>query len=101
MGCVGSIDTSGTSMIEEVRENLDRRGLKLASANPGSEVIKKLDKSKCIETIEQDWIFLTIGEAVAACRFMLHASCFMLHMSKPDPTKIDDSDPQHSFLLQR
>lgn len=44
----------------------------LVLANPGSEVMKKLDKSKVLETIGQEWIFLTVGEAVAACNFMLH-----------------------------
>ncbi|PKI61529.1 hypothetical protein CRG98_018076 [Punica granatum] len=37
-----------------------------------SEVIKKLDKSKFIESLGQEWIYLTVGEAVAACNFMLH-----------------------------
>ncbi|RWW12678.1 hypothetical protein GW17_00023647 [Ensete ventricosum] len=43
-------------------------------ANPGSEVMKKLDKSKALETIRQQWIFLTVAEAVAACNsFSVHA----------------------------
>lgn len=42
-------------------------------ANPGSEVVKKLDKSEVLEAIGQEWIFLTVGDAVAACNFMLHA----------------------------
>lgn len=33
--------------------------------------MKKLDKSKCIDTIGQEWIYLTVGEAVNACNFML------------------------------
>lgn len=41
-------------------------------ANPRSEVIKKLEKSKLIEAIGQEWIYLTVGEAVAACNFMMH-----------------------------
>ena len=41
-------------------------------ANPRSEVIKKLDKSNLIEKIGQEWIYLTVGEAVAACNYMLH-----------------------------
>ena len=43
-------------------------------ANPRSEVIKKLEKSKFIESIGQEWIYLTVGEAVAACSFKIHAS---------------------------
>ncbi|KAJ8494125.1 hypothetical protein OPV22_015846 [Ensete ventricosum] len=71
MGAVGSIDSSGTGMLKEVKESLGRRGLQLVLANPGSEAMKKMDKSKVLETIGQDWIFLTVGEAAAACNFML------------------------------
>ncbi|XP_042514628.1 sulfate transporter 3.1-like [Macadamia integrifolia] len=72
MGPVGSIDTSGISMLEEVKKNMDRRGLKMVLANPGSEVMKKLDKSKFLENLGQEWIYLTVGEAVGGCNFMLH-----------------------------
>ncbi|XP_021905006.1 sulfate transporter 3.1-like [Carica papaya] len=72
MSAIGSIDTSGISMLEEVQRNINRKGLKLVLVNPRSEVIKKLDKSKFIEKVGQEWIFLTVGEAVTACNFMLH-----------------------------
>ncbi|KAL5849847.1 hypothetical protein ACOSQ4_007860 [Xanthoceras sorbifolium] len=78
MSSVGSIDTSGISMLEEVKKTVDRRGLKLVLANPRSEVIKKLDKSKFIENIGQEWIYLTVQEAVATCNFMLH-TCKLNH----------------------
>lgn len=45
----------------------------MAMVNPGAEVIKKLNKSKFLETIGQEWIFLTVGEAVGACNYMLHS----------------------------
>ncbi|KAH0855885.1 hypothetical protein HID58_084146 [Brassica napus] len=48
---VGNIDTSGISMLEEVNKILGRRDLKLVIANPGAELMKKLSKSKFIETI--------------------------------------------------
>ncbi|KAJ6321705.1 hypothetical protein OIU77_011723 [Salix suchowensis] len=63
LSAVGSTDTSGISMFKE-----------LVLANPRSEVIKKLGKSKFIESIGQEWIYLTVGEAVAACNFKIHAS---------------------------
>uniref|UniRef100_A0A5B6Z8S2 Putative sulfate transporter 3.1-like n=1 Tax=Davidia involucrata TaxID=16924 RepID=A0A5B6Z8S2_DAVIN len=72
MGAVGNIDTSGISMLEEVKKTVDRRGLKLVMANPGGEVMKKLNKAKYIELIGQEWIYLTVGEAVGACNYMLH-----------------------------
>ncbi|KAJ4969273.1 hypothetical protein NE237_015974 [Protea cynaroides] len=69
---VGSIDTSGIDLMKEVKKNIDRKGLKMVLANPGSEVMKKLDKSKFIENLGHEWIYLTVGEAVGACNFMLH-----------------------------
>ncbi|KVH94356.1 STAS domain-containing protein [Cynara cardunculus var. scolymus] len=69
---VGNIDTSGITMLGEVKKVMERRGLKLVLANPGGEVIKKLNKGKLIEVIGQEWIYLTVGEAVGACNFMLH-----------------------------
>ncbi|EXB93349.1 Sulfate transporter 3.1 [Morus notabilis] len=81
---VGNIDTSGLSMVDEVKKTIERRGLKLVLANPGSEVMKKLNKSELIDKIGQEWIYLTVGEAVEACNFMLH-TC------KPSDAKDDQS----------
>ncbi|KAJ9696128.1 hypothetical protein PVL29_008392 [Vitis rotundifolia] len=67
MGAVGNIDTSGISMLEEVKKSMERRGLKLVLANPGGEVMKKMNESKFIEVLGQEWIYLTVGEAVEAC----------------------------------
>ncbi|KAG2697033.1 hypothetical protein I3760_07G087400 [Carya illinoinensis] len=83
MSAVGNIDTSGISMLEEMKKTADRRELKLVLANPGGEVMKKLNKSKFIENIDQEWIYLTVGEAVGACNYMLH-TC------KSNPAKKDD-----------
>ncbi|XVF21721.1 hypothetical protein REPUB_Repub12eG0114600 [Reevesia pubescens] len=80
MSAVGNIDTSGISMLEEVKKTTDRRGIKLVLANPGAEMMKKLNKSKFLENIGQEWIYLTVGEAVEACNYRLH-TC------KPDSTK--------------
>ncbi|KAJ8493107.1 hypothetical protein OPV22_014828 [Ensete ventricosum] len=74
LGAVGSIDSSGIDMLKEINKSMDRKGVQLVLANPGSEVMKKLDKSKALETIRQQWIFLTVAEAVAACNsFSVHA----------------------------
>ncbi|XP_031267252.1 sulfate transporter 3.1-like [Pistacia vera] len=86
MGGVGNIDTSGISMLEEIKKIFDRRALKLVLANPGAEVTKKLDKSKFMENLGQEWIYLTVGEAVAACNFMLH-TC------NPNPDEKEESGP--------
>lgn len=42
-------------------------------ANPGSEIMKKLDSSKVLEAIGHEWIFPTVGEAVAECDFVMHS----------------------------
>ncbi|KAA8550830.1 hypothetical protein F0562_002514 [Nyssa sinensis] len=72
MGAVGNIDTSGISMLAEVKKTTDRRELKLVLANPGGEVMKKLNKANLIEAIGQEWMYLTVGEAVRSCNYMLH-----------------------------
>lgn len=45
--------------------------MQLVLANPKSEVIKKLNKSNFVEAIGHEWIYLTVGEAVTACNFVL------------------------------
>ncbi|KAL7172426.1 hypothetical protein ACSBR2_032007 [Camellia fascicularis] len=89
MGAVGNIDTSGISMLEEVKKSTDRRGLKMVLANPGGEVMKKLNKSRLIELIGQEWIYLTVGEAVGACNYMLH-TC----KPKPKPKPVTTSESE-------
>ncbi|KAK4758686.1 hypothetical protein SAY87_019987 [Trapa incisa] len=87
MGAVGGIDTSGISMLEETKKAADRRGLKLVLANPGSEVMKKLNKSKFVESqLGHGWMFLTVAEAVSACNFMLHS----IKPVEKDGKKLDD-----------
>lgn len=34
--------------------------------------MKKMNKSELMDKIGQEWIYLTVGEAVEACNFMLH-----------------------------
>lgn len=52
-------------------------------------MIKKLDKSKFVENIGQEWIYLTVGEAVTACNFMLH-------MGKPNPAAMELQAPENA-----
>ncbi|KAB2597884.1 sulfate transporter 3.1-like [Pyrus ussuriensis x Pyrus communis] len=51
---VGSIDTGGITMLEEVQKNVGRKGLKLVIAKPRSKVIKKLVKSKFTKKIVKE-----------------------------------------------
>ncbi|ESW34453.1 hypothetical protein PHAVU_001G154200 [Phaseolus vulgaris] len=84
MTTVANIDTSGISMLEECKKSVDRRGLQLVLVNPGSEVMKKLNKSKFLDELGHKWVYLTVEEAVSACNFMLNSY-------KPNPMK-DDSE---------
>ncbi|RAL38422.1 hypothetical protein DM860_002400 [Cuscuta australis] len=72
LSAVGNVDTSGISMLDEVKKELDLRNLKLVLANPGGEMMKKLEKSMLMESIGKEWIYLTVAEAVNTCNYILH-----------------------------
>lgn len=59
-------------------------------ANPGSEIMKKLDSSKVLELIGHEWVFPTVGEAAASCSYVLHSH-------KPGMAK--DSSPGHESMV--
>ncbi|AES60845.1 putative SLC26A/SulP transporter [Medicago truncatula] len=69
MSAVGNIDTSGISMLEEAKKMVERREQQLVLVNPGSEVMKKLNKSSFQKDVEGNWIYLTVEDAVRACNF--------------------------------
>ncbi|KAI3891546.1 hypothetical protein MKX03_033093 [Papaver bracteatum] len=74
MGGVTTIDITGIGMLTEVLESIERKGINVVLANPKIEVIEKLMLSNLIETIGKDSIFLSISDAVEACRFNLISS---------------------------
>ncbi|KAL1059894.1 hypothetical protein V6Z11_1Z144500 [Gossypium hirsutum] len=57
MTAVGNIDTSGISMLEELKKTTERRELKVLFLPYNDE---KLNKSKFLENIGQEWIYLTL-----------------------------------------
>jgi hypothetical protein len=71
---VTNIDTSGLISFEELFKLTRKRGLQLAVANPGSQVIQKLDTSGFLEQLGSEWVFFTVGEAVQVCSIMLNKS---------------------------
>ncbi|KAJ8443676.1 hypothetical protein Cgig2_019658 [Carnegiea gigantea] len=71
VGGVGCVDTSGISVLEEVKKLIERKSMKLVLANPGNELMKKMYLSKCIEEFGQEGIYPTVAEAVNACTLML------------------------------
>ncbi|WJX44481.1 putative sulfate transporter 3.3 [Trifolium repens] len=67
MSAVNSIDTSGVSLFKELKVALKMKGVELVLVNPLAEVIAKLKKAdEANEFIRADYLFLTVGEAVAA-----------------------------------
>ncbi|CAA7401027.1 unnamed protein product [Spirodela intermedia] len=66
MSPVINIDTSGIHALEDLYKSLQKKGIQLALANPGEQVVAKLHAADFIERIGQDKIFLTVKDAVAA-----------------------------------
>ncbi|KAL9240820.1 hypothetical protein vseg_014997 [Gypsophila vaccaria] len=74
LGAVGSIDTSGISLLQEVRKFIELRGLKLVLANPGNEVVKKMYLSKTMDVYGEESIYPTVADAVRHCTQNLQMS---------------------------
>ncbi|EFJ09638.1 hypothetical protein SELMODRAFT_184503 [Selaginella moellendorffii] len=71
---VMSIDTTGIHAFEELLKILRKRGLQLAIANPGSDVMEKLHIAKFLEELGEEWVFLTVGQAVQVCTRLLKSA---------------------------
>ncbi|KAK4254291.1 hypothetical protein QN277_009694 [Acacia crassicarpa] len=65
MSPVTDIDTSGIHAFEDLHRSLQKRGVQLLLANPGTIVMEKLYASKLVKVIGEDRIFLSVGDAVA------------------------------------
>ncbi|URD87971.1 STAS domain [Musa troglodytarum] len=67
MSNVTHIDTSGIPAVQEIHKKLTSNGVQLAMANPGWRVIHKMKLAGLVGIIGEEWIFLTVSEAVEAC----------------------------------
>ncbi|KAL6645647.1 hypothetical protein ACP70R_017255 [Stipagrostis hirtigluma subsp. patula] len=67
MSNVVNIDTSGLTALEEIHKELVSLGIQMAIASPGWQAIQKMKVARVIDRVGEDWIFLTVGEAVEAC----------------------------------
>ncbi|KAG8055616.1 hypothetical protein GUJ93_ZPchr0001g29240 [Zizania palustris] len=75
LGGVTSIDNSGVGMLREVYRSLDRREIRIALTNPRLEVTEKLMLSGYIrDVLGEEWVFLTVKDAITACRYALQVS---------------------------
>ncbi|GAB4830415.1 Sulfate transporter 3.1 [Ancistrocladus abbreviatus] len=63
----------------------------LVLANPGGELMKKLERSKFLEMLGQEWIYMTVGEAVGACNFMLHSCKPKTRINNESGTRSDNN----------
>lgn len=64
MSPVTDIDTSGIHALEDLFKSLEKRDIQLVLANPGQAVLDKLHASSFDNTVGDDKIFLTVGDAV-------------------------------------
>ncbi|KAM7277226.1 hypothetical protein ACFE04_019092 [Oxalis oulophora] len=71
---VTSIDTTGIHALEEIHRIVSPDDIKIALVNPRIKVMEKLILSNFVEVVRQECIFLSIDDAIAACKFSLHTS---------------------------
>lgn len=65
MSGVSAIDTSGISLLTDLKKMTDKQGLELALVNPVGEVMEKLQRANQADNfMGADSLYLTIGEAV-------------------------------------
>ncbi|EMS54294.1 Low affinity sulfate transporter 3 [Triticum urartu] len=67
MSNVVNIDTSGLVGLEEIHKELASLGIQMAIASPGWQAIQKMKLAHLVDRIGEEWIFLTVGEAVEGC----------------------------------
>ncbi|KAJ4961875.1 hypothetical protein NE237_021785 [Protea cynaroides] len=69
---VSAIDTSGVSLIKDLKKAMMKRGLELVLVNPVGEVMEKLQRGNQAQDImPEDYLYLTVGEAVASLSSMI------------------------------
>ncbi|OIW10216.1 hypothetical protein TanjilG_27967 [Lupinus angustifolius] len=67
MSAVSTVDSSGVSLFKDLNIALGHKGVELALVNPLAEVLVKLKKAdEGHNKIRDDYLFVTVGEAVAS-----------------------------------
>ncbi|KAL3532429.1 hypothetical protein ACH5RR_005950 [Cinchona calisaya] len=74
LGSVTSIDITGVETLVEVQRLLQSKEIKMILVNPRLAVMEKLTVTKFIDKIGKESVFLSIEDAVDACRFSLMSS---------------------------
>eukprot|EP00246_Nothoceros_aenigmaticus_P011177 TRINITY_DN2953_c0_g1_i1.p1 TRINITY_DN2953_c0_g1~~TRINITY_DN2953_c0_g1_i1.p1 ORF type:complete len:672 (-),score=102.78 TRINITY_DN2953_c0_g1_i1:490-2505(-) len=73
---VMSIDTTGIHAFEDLEGTFKKRGIQLCISNPGSTVLEKFIAGHFLERLGQEWVFLTVGEAVNVTKALLKNDYF-------------------------
>ncbi|CAD5332170.1 unnamed protein product [Arabidopsis thaliana] len=68
---VSTIDMTGMETLLEVQRILGSKNIKMVIINPRFEVLEKMMLSHFVEKIGKEYMFLSIDDAVQACRFNL------------------------------
>ncbi|GAB2210492.1 hypothetical protein Droror1_Dr00015759, partial [Drosera rotundifolia] len=74
LGGVTGIDMTGIEMFFELKRILDPKGIKILLVNPRIQVAEKMMASNFINTLGEESLFLTIPDAIQACKFRLSGS---------------------------
>ncbi|XP_059634979.1 probable sulfate transporter 3.5 [Cornus florida] len=74
LGGVTSIDHTGVEALGEVRRSLEAKDIKMGLVNPRIEVVEKLSVTKFIDKIGKECVYLSVEDAIEACRFSLRSS---------------------------
>ncbi|KAL5975157.1 hypothetical protein ACLOJK_031836 [Asimina triloba] len=71
LSSVTSIDKTGLETLCEIQRKVEKKALKMVLTNPRIEVMEKFIASDFLDKFGRKMIFLSVGEAVTACRFTL------------------------------
>ncbi|KAI3407680.1 STAS domain-containing protein [Psidium guajava] len=74
IGGVSTIDMTGIETLLELRRSLEVNGIKMGIVNPRREVMEKMILSEFVDKVGRESFYLSIDEAVEACRFGLQES---------------------------
>uniref|UniRef100_A0A7N0T866 STAS domain-containing protein n=1 Tax=Kalanchoe fedtschenkoi TaxID=63787 RepID=A0A7N0T866_KALFE len=71
---VTAIDMSGIGALEELLKSLQVNSVKITLVNPRIDIMEKMQRSKFIDKIGKESVFLSVEEAIESCQFSLSTS---------------------------
>lgn len=67
-----NIDVTGIIALEELETALKKKNIQLAISNPATSVLEKLANSGFFERLGQQWVFLTVADAVQVTSLLVN-----------------------------